>query len=94
VNRPGPMQWNTYKDESAREFAEQRWWPGARSCKAVVAKLPTDRNKTRIQSVIFSDGMPFKLQGCAESNLEEKSIMTQFNDECWQWPVGRLEIAH
>jgi phage terminase large subunit GpA-like protein len=101
VNRPGPMQWNTYKDESAKEFAEQRWWPTARSCADVVAKLPTKgtglgdgRYRERIRSVIFDDGMPFKIQGCAESNLEEKSIMTQFNDECWQWPVGRLEIAH
>jgi phage terminase large subunit GpA-like protein len=94
VNRPGPMQWNTYKDESAKEFAEQRWWPSARSCDAVVAKLPSDHNRARIQSVIFSDGMPFKIQGCAESNLEEKSIQTQFNDECWQWPMGRLKTAH
>jgi phage terminase large subunit GpA-like protein len=101
VNRSGPMQWNTYKDENAREFAEQRWWPMAKSCKAIVAKLPAGgtgmgvaRFKERIRSVIFTDGMPFKIQGCAESNLEEKSIMTQFNDECWQWPVGRLEVAH
>jgi hypothetical protein len=94
VNRPGPMQWNTYKDEAAREFAEQRWWSAARSCDAVVDKLPADHHKSRIQSVIFSDGMPFKIQGCAESNLEEKSIQTQFNDECWQWPVGRLAVAH
>jgi len=101
VNRPGPMQWNTYKDESAREFAEQRWWPTAKSCAEVVAKMPTGgtgeglgRYRERIQSVIFTDGMPFKIQGCAPSNLEEKSIMTQFNDECFQWPVGRLEIAH
>ena len=27
VNRPGLMRWNTRKDESAKEFAEQRWWP-------------------------------------------------------------------
>ena len=101
VNRAGPMQWNSYKDESAREFAEQRWWPTAKSCAEVVAKLPAggqakglERYKERIQSVIFTDGMPFKIQGCAPSNLEEKSIMTQFNDECFQWPVGRLEIAH
>lgn len=94
VNRVGPMQWNTYKDDAAKEFAEQRWWPQARSCAALVAKLPNDHNKTRVQSVIFSDGMPFKIQGCAESNLEEKSIQTQFNDECWQWPVGRLSVAH
>jgi phage terminase large subunit GpA-like protein len=101
VNRPGPMQWNTYKDESAREFAEQRWWPTAKSCEALVAKLPAhgtglgvERHKERKRSVIFSDGMPFKIQGCSPSNVEEKSIMTQFNDECWQWPVGRLEIAH
>jgi len=94
VNRPGPMQWNTYKDEAAKEFAEQRWWPQARSCESIIDKLPADHNKARIQSVIFSDGMPFKIQGCAESNLEEKSIQTQFNDECWQWPIGRLAIAH
>jgi hypothetical protein len=101
VNRPGPMQWNTYKDDSAKEFAEQRWWPMAKSCSEIVRKLPAGgtgqgigRHRERIQSVIFNDGMPFKIQGCAESNLEEKSIMTQFNDECWQWPVGRLEIAH
>ena len=101
INRSGPMQWNTYKDENAREFAEQRWWPMAKSCKAIVAKLPAGgkgqgvaRFKERIRGVIFTDGMPFKIQGCAESNLEEKSIMTQFNDECWQWPVGRLEVAH
>jgi phage terminase large subunit GpA-like protein len=101
VNRPGPMQWNTYKDESAREFAEQRWWQMAKSSPAIVAMLPAhgtglgpERHKERIRSVIFNNGMPFKIQGCAESNLEEKSIMTQFNDECWQWPVGRLEIAH
>jgi hypothetical protein len=101
INRPGPMQWNTSKDESAGEFAEQRWWPSALSCADVVAKLPAhgtglgmERYKERKRSVIFSDGMPFKIQGCAPSNLEEKSIMTQFNDECYQWPVGRLEIAH
>jgi phage terminase large subunit GpA-like protein len=101
VNRSGPMQWNTYKDDSAKDFAEQRWWPAALSCEPVVRKLPAHgtgrgagRHKERIRGVIFNDGMPFKLQGCAESNLEEKSIMTQFNDECWQWPVGRLEIAH
>ncbi len=101
VNRPGPMQWNTYKDESATEFAEQRWWPAARSCDKIIAKMPdhgtglgSHRHQVRTRSVIFADGMPFKIQGCAESNLEEKSIMTQFNDECWQWPVGRLRIAH
>ncbi len=101
INRPGPMQWNTYKDESASEFAEQRWWPSARSCRKIIDKLPdrgtglgAHRNQVRNQSVIFADGMPFKIQGCAESNLEEKSIMTQFNDECWQWPIGRLKIAH
>jgi hypothetical protein len=89
------MQWNTYKDENAREFAEQRWWPTAKSCPEVVAKLPahgtglgSDRHKEKIRSVIFNDGMPFKMQGCAMSNLEEKSIMTQFNDECYQWPIG------
>lgn len=101
VNRPGPMQWNTSKDDSARDFAEQRWWPTAKSCAEVIAKLPTggtgvglERYKERTQSVIFTDGMPFKIQGNAPKNLEEKSIMTQFNDECFQWPVGRLEIAH
>jgi hypothetical protein len=101
VNRPGPMQWNGSKDESARDFAEQRWWPTAKSCAEVVAKLPAggtgrgmERYKEKICSVIFSDGMPFKIQGCSPKNLEEKSIMTQFNDECFQWPVGRLEIAH
>jgi len=101
VNRPGPMQWNTYKDENARKFAEQRWWPTAKSCDELVDKLPAhgtgmgvERHKERLQSVIFNDGMPFEIQGCAPSNLEEKSIMTQFNDECWEWPVGRLEIAH
>ena len=100
-NRPGPMQWNTSKDETAREFAEQKWWPTARSCPLTIAKMPahgtglgTERFKEKLRSVIFSDGMPFKIQGCAPANLEEKSIMTQFNDECWQWPVGRLEIAH
>jgi phage terminase large subunit GpA-like protein len=101
VNRPGPMQWNTYKDEAAKQFAEQRWWPAAKSCTPIVDKLPAhgtgltdNRHKERIQSVIFTDGMPLMIQGCAPSNLEEKSIMTQFNDECWQWPVGRLETAH
>jgi hypothetical protein len=90
VNRPGPMQWNTAKDESAKEFAEQRWWPAAKSCNAVMAKVKHER----IRSALFTDGMPFKIQGCAETNLEEKSIMTQFNDECSQWAVGRLKIAH
>jgi hypothetical protein len=101
VNRPGPMQWNTSKDETAKELAEQKWWPTAKACPPVVAKMPAhgtglgvDRFKERIRSVIFSDGMPFKIQGCSPANLEEKSIMTQFNDECFQWPVGRLEIAH
>jgi len=101
VNRPGPMQWNTYKDDSAGDFAEERWWPAAKSCAAVVRMLPThgtglgrDRHKEKKRKVIFNNGMPFKMQGCSDSNLEEKSIMTQFNDECWQWPVGQLEIAH
>lgn len=90
INRPGPMQWNTSKDESAKEFAEQRWWPAAKTCEAVMSKVRIER----IRSATFTDGMPFKIQGCAETNLEEKSIMTQFNDECSQWPVGRLKIAH
>ena len=101
VHRAGPMQWNTYKDDSAKEFAEQRWWPMAKGCEAILERLPArgrglgeGRHKERKRDVIFSNGMPFKMQGCAESNLEEKSIMTQFNDECWQWPVGRLGIAH
>lgn len=101
VNRPGPMQWNTSKDETAKELAEQKFWPSAKSCASVVAKLPAhgtglgqQRHRERIRSVIFSDGMPLKIQGCSPANLEEKSIMTQFNDECYQWPVGRLEIAH
>ena len=101
VNRPGQMQWNTSNDKNAKKFAEQRWWPTAKSCAEVVAKLPAhgtglgqERHKERIQSVIFDDGMPFEIQGCTPANLEERSIMTQFNDECWEWPVGRLEIAH
>jgi phage terminase large subunit GpA-like protein len=101
VNRPGPMQWNTSKDETAGELAEQKFWPSAKSCAAVVAKMPAHgtglgegRHRERKRSVIFSDGMPLKIQGCSPANLEEKSIMTQFNDECYQWPVGRLEIAH
>lgn len=101
VNRPGPMQWNTSKDETAKELAEQKFWPSAKSCAAVVAKLPAhgirkgvERHRERIRSVIFSDGMPLKVQGNSPANLEEKSIMTQFNDECFQWPQGRLEIAH
>ncbi len=101
IHRPGPMQWNTVKDEAAKEFAEQKWWPTAMNCPAVVAKLPSrgtglgrERHKERIRNVIFADGMPFKVQGCSRANLEEKSIMTQFNDECYQWPVGRLEVAH
>jgi phage terminase large subunit GpA-like protein len=101
VNRPGPMQWNTSKDETAKEFAEQKWWVSAKSCQAVVDKLPArgtglgeGRHKERIRSVIFTDGMPYKIQGCSTANLEEKSIMNQFNDECWQWPIGRLEVAH
>jgi len=101
VNRPGPMQWNTDTNDKAKDFAEERWWPMAKSCAEVVEKLPAhgtglgvERHRERIRKVIFSDGMPFAIQGCNESNLEQKSIMTQFNDECWQWPVGRLEIAH
>jgi hypothetical protein len=101
VNRPGPLQWNTSKDETARELAEQKFWPSAKSCAAVVAKMPAhgtglgkERHKERIRGVIFTDGMPLKIQGCSPANLEEKSIMTQFNDECFQWPTGRLEIAH
>ena len=101
VHRPGPMQWNTDTNDKARDFAEERWWPMARTCNDVIAKLPTrgnwgrgkERYQERVRKVIFSDGMPFLIQGCSESNLEQKSIMTQFNDECWQWPIGRLEIA-
>jgi phage terminase large subunit GpA-like protein len=99
-HRPGPMQWNTITDKRAKDFAEERWWPMAKSCEDIVAKLPAggvsegkNRHQERIQKVIFTDGMPFIVQGCTESNLEEKSIMTQFNDECFQWPVGRLEYA-
>jgi phage terminase large subunit GpA-like protein len=101
VNRPGPMQWNTDTNDKAKDEAEDRWWPLAKSCVPVVEKLPAhgtglgvERHKEKIRKVIFTDGMPFYVQGCSESNLEQKSIMTQFNDECWQWPVGRLEIAH
>jgi hypothetical protein len=100
-NRPGPMQWNTDTNDKAKDFAEERWWPMAHSCADVLDKLPAhgtglgaERHRERIRKVIFSDGMPFSIQGCSESNLEQKSIMTQFNDECWQWPVGRLEVAH
>ncbi|MBA0088783.1 MAG: phage terminase large subunit family protein, partial [Acidobacteria bacterium Pan2503] len=101
VHRPGPMQWNTDTNDKARDFAEERWWPMARTCVDVVHKMPTrgawgkgsERYQERVRKVIFSDGMPFLIQGCSESNLEQKSIMNQFNDECWQWPLGRLEIA-
>lgn len=100
VNRPGPMQWNTITDDKAGDFAEERWWPMAKECPDVLNKLPAGgtglgraRHQERKQKVIFSDGMPLKIQGCSLSNLEEKSIKTQFNDECYQWPVGRLDVA-
>ena len=40
VNRPGPMQWNTSKDETAKELAEQKFWQFFRR----------DRKSTRLNS--------------------------------------------
>lgn len=99
-HRAGPMQWNTDHNNKAKDFAEERWWPTARSCPDVLAKMSSggsglgaDRHKERICKIMFSDGMPFTMQGCSEQNLQQKSIMNQFNDEIFQWPMGRLEDA-
>lgn len=100
-HRPGPMQWNTDTNDKAKDFAEERWWQMARTCRPVISKLPSGgtglgagRFQERTRKVIFTDGMPFVMQGCTDSNLEQKSVLNQFNDECWNWPVGQLEKAH
>lgn len=100
THRAGPSQWNGANDKKAKQFAEKRWWPMARSCNEVRDKLPTggtgsgkNRHQERICDVIFNDGSSFVIQGCSDANLQENSIMTQFNDECFQWPLGQMEDA-
>lgn len=100
VNRPGPIQYNTDHNDKAGDFAEERFWPMMQSCETLRRKLPSggtglgkNRHKERKKKIIFLDGTTFTMQGCSETNLQQKSVMTQFNDECFNWPKGRLQDA-
>lgn len=92
-HRPGPMMWNTITNDKAEDFMKTRWWPMAKACPDVSKLLPEDGRDVRPRSFLMSNGMPFIAQGANESNLQEKSVMTQFNDECFQWSPGHLDAA-
>jgi hypothetical protein len=92
-NRPGPMQWNGKDNVKAKHFARTRWWPMARKCRPVADKLPKDPRLESPVSFVMTNGLPFTMQGANEGNLQEVSIHTQFNDECFQWEAGMLSTA-
>lgn len=93
VHRPGPTQYNGKDNKKAAKQAETRFWPMMRNCPPVAAKLPADTRIKNPRDFVMTDGMPFVIQGANEGNLQEVSVMTQFNDECFQWDTGMLETA-
>lgn len=94
VHRPGPMQWNTDTNDSAADFAEERFWPMAFAVAAFQGICPRKLDDMRKRKIIFRNGIPFTIQGANETNLQQKSILTQFNDEVYKWRMGMLDQAH
>lgn len=92
-HRPGPTQWNGKDNIKAKKFARERWWPMARKCKPLAERLPKDPRLESPMSIVLGNGLPFTMQGANEGNLQEVSIHTQFNDECFQWSAGMLQTA-
>ena len=93
IHRAGPSQWNTDIDDKSSNFAEDRWWPTAKSCSEFCELLPTAANKKRTEKVFLTNGSTFTMQGSSESNLQQDSILNQFNDEGYKWKVGRMQQA-
>jgi hypothetical protein len=93
ARRNGPMMWNSHTNEKAQQFASARWWPMARGCEDVQPKLPNDPRLLFPCHFILRDGVDVHIQGANEGNLQEKSVMNQFNDELFQWPSGMLNEA-
>jgi len=97
VFRQGPMQWNVNTNVKAEEEAEDRFWPMAEGCEEFMRLVPKSVGnfvKKKKTAVTFTNGMPFRFQGANESNAQQKTILNQFNDECFQWDPGMMDNFH
>lgn len=94
VNEPGAILWLTAKDSEAKAENETRIQPLFENCAPVKALFPSNKNKKRLSSILFTNGATLWTLGANNrKNLQSRTIRWLFGDECWLWTQGRLAEA-
>lgn len=93
VNDNASVLWVFQDDQMAEDHAEARQMPILLSVPAIRQMLPMDRHKKRKRDILFSNGLPFKLQGPAMGGLQSKGYKWVICDEPWLYKPGILGQA-
>ncbi len=93
-NRPGPTLWLNTTDAEAKDQAENRIGLLFDALEPVKLLANTDKNKMRIATKTFSNGMTVWFLGQNNlRNLQRRSVKYVFGDETWQWSESRMAEA-
>lgn len=93
VNDSASVLWVFQDDKIAPMHAETRQWPILLSVPAIRPMLSIDRHKTRKADILFSNGLPFVLQGPALGGLQARGFKVVICDEPWLYKPGILGQA-
>jgi hypothetical protein len=80
-------------DKAAKDHAEIRFFPNAYRSPKIKEQLPDDKNKERVQEIIFKNGMVLHFKGPADSNLQSRGYRKVKLDEVWLYKEGKIEEA-
>lgn len=93
VNENASLLWVFQDDKIAESHAETRQMPILLSVPAIKPMLPHDRHKKRKSDILFSNGLPFILQGPALGGLQSRGFKWVITDEPWLYKPGILGEA-
>jgi hypothetical protein len=82
VNAPGPIGWHWQSDDDAKAHMMQKAWPLWKSCKPMMALMPSNRHERTTTEIHFGNFF-FRACGANLNNLQSVGLQWVFNDELW-----------